>query len=977
VQSKSIARAAASKLAAAQKPAARTAMSQWALPSPLLFMQAVPAGETLNTYASDCVTPKSSFNLGETVCAKVTGAPLGVGGAAAQRLTWVAHNGSVTQASNVTSSTQTSTYLLPTTATQTLGGVTIDNRGTWRVNVSSTTDGSLGSTALFTVHDPAGSFADLMVNQGVNLAASEVGTSGSNGKFGLVVTNLGPDAAQSVTFSEPVPANTTFVSFTQISGPPFSCTPPSVGGTGTVVCTIASLAKDAAANFEFVYQVASAADSVSNTATVSSTTADPDNDDNAADAGVTLPGGTPPSNCSVSCPTDITQDSAPNQLGAVVTYTEPTGSDSSCGAVSCDHPSGSFFPIGQTTVTCEAETGDSCTFKVTINDTRPIVITLNGADPFGVECHTSFVDPGVTATSPDPNATVTVTTSGTVDANTPGTYTITYSATDGTHSATTTRTVNVEDTTPPMITLAGDNPMTVECHSTFTDPGATAATDDCSGNLPAGDIQASSNVDLNVPGTYTVTYTITDPAGNQGAAVRQVHVVDTTPPTIALTGANPMTVECHGTFTDPGATATDTCAGDLTSAITVSGSVNPNAAGAYTLTYTVSDGSNTQTATRTVNVVDTTPPTLTLLGASPMTIECHTGFTDPGATATDSCAGDLTSAITVSGSVNPNAAGTYTLTYTVSDGANSVTATRTVTVVDTTPPTLTLNGANPLTVECHAPFSDPGATATDSCAGNLTGAITVSGSVNPNAVGTYTLTYTVSDGANSRTATRTVNVVDTLAPTLTLNGANPMTVECHTGFTDPGATAADQCAGNLTSAIGVTGSVNPNVVGTYTLSYSVSDGQGHTATATRTVNVVDTTAPTITLNGQTPSMWPPNHKYKTFLVTDFVTGASDGCDSSVGINNVVISKITSDETENGNGDGNTTNDIVIAADCKSVQLRAERDGGGDGRVYTITFRVRDAAGHTTTATGKVVVPHNPGEAVVDSGPHYTVNGSCP
>jgi uncharacterized repeat protein (TIGR01451 family) len=818
-------------------------MSQWALPSPMMFMQAVPAGETINTYASNCVTPKSSFNLGETVCAKVTGAPLGVGGAAAQRLTWVAHNGSVTQAGNITSSTQTSTYLLPTTATQTLGGVTIDNRGTWRVNISSTADGSLGSTALFTVHDPAGSFADLSVNQGVNLAASEVGTTGSNGKFGVVVTNFGPDAALNVTFSEPVPANTIFVSFTQISGPPFICTPPSVGGTGTVICTIASLAKDAAANFEFVYQVAAASESVSNTATVSSTTADPDNDDNAADAGVTLPGGTPPSNCSVSCPTDVTQDSAPNQTGAVVTYTEPTGSDSSCGAVSCDHPSGSFFPIGQTTVTCEAETGDSCTFKVTINDTRPIAITLNGADPFGVECHTSFVDPGVTATSPDPTATVTVTTSGTVDANTPGTYTITYSATDGTHTATATRTVNVEDTVAPAITLAGANPMTVECHSTFTDPGATAATDDCSGDLPAADIQANSNVDPNVPGSYIVTYTITDPAGNLGTAVRQVNVVDTTPPTLTLTGASSMTVECHGTFTDPGATATDTCTGDLTSVIAVSGSVNPNVAGSYALTYTVSDGTNSSTATRTVTVVDTTPPTLTLLGNNPITVECHTSFTDPGATASDSCAGDLTSAIAVSGSVNPNAVGSYTLTYTVSDGANPVTTTRTVNVVDTLAPTIALNGANPMTVECHTGFTDPGATAADQCAGNLTSAIVVSGSVNPNAVGAYTLTYTISDGqGHSATATRTVNVVDTTPPTISCPANVVVYLPANSTATSrvvsyPAVTATDSCSGAATvTSTPASGAVFP--VGTTTVNVTATDASNHTSSCSFTVTVL-------------------------------------------------------------------------------------------------------------------------------------------
>jgi len=146
---------------------------------------------------------------------------------------------------------------------------------------------------------------------------------------------------------------------------------------------------------------------------------------------------------------------------------------------------------------------------------------------------------------------------------------------------------------------------------------------------------------------------------------------------------------------------------------------------------------------------------------------------------------------------------------------------------------------------------------------------------------------------------------------------------------------------------------------------------------TVTVTVIDNTDPTITLNGQTPSMWPPNHKYQTFQVTNFVTGASDNCDSSVGLSSVVIEKVTSDELENSGGDGNTFNDIVIAADCKSVQLRSERDGGSNGRVYTITFRVRDASGNTTKATAKVVVPHNNGSTPVDSGVHYTVTSSCP
>jgi hypothetical protein len=109
-----------------------------------------------------------------------------------------------------------------------------------------------------------------------------------------------------------------------------------------------------------------------------------------------------------------------------------------------------------------------------------------------------------------------------------------------------------------------------------------------------------------------------------------------------------------------------------------------------------------------------------------------------------------------------------------------------------------------------------------------------------------------------------------------------------------------------------------------------------------------------------------------------VASASDHCDPGVDINDVVITKVTSDELDNapGNDDGNTVNDIVIAANCKSVQLRAERNGILNGRVYTVTLKVVDSAGNATTTTRKVSVVVG-GGAAVDSGIAYTVNSSCP
>ncbi len=143
------------------------------------------------------------------------------------------------------------------------------------------------------------------------------------------------------------------------------------------------------------------------------------------------------------------------------------------------------------------------------------------------------------------------------------------------------------------------------------------------------------------------------------------------------------------------------------------------------------------------------------------------------------------------------------------------------------------------------------------------------------------------------------------------------------------------------------------------------------------VTVNDTQAPGLTTNAQTVKLWPPNHKYTTVKVTDLITSVGDNCDAGVGIGSVRISSVTSDEPDNGGGDGNTINDIVIAPDCKTVKLRSERTGNGNGRVYTITFKATDAAGNVSTATAKVTVPHSQnGAAAVDDGPQHTVLGGC-
>ena len=443
----------------------------------------------------------------------------------------------------------------------------------------------------------------------------------------------------------------------------------------------------------------------------------------------------------------------------------------------------------------------------------------------------TFTDPGATATDNyDGDLTSSIVVTGSVDTSQLGTYTLTYNVSDtsGNAAVPVTRTVNVVDTTVPVITLLGDTTVTIEVGATYTDSGATAA-DNYDGDLTSS-IAIVNNVDTSTVGTYTVTYNVSDTSGNAAVPVtRTVNVVDTTVPVITLLGDTTVTIEVGTTYTDSGATAADNYDGDLTSSIAIVNNVDTSTVGTYTVTYNVSDtsGNAAVSVTRTVNVVDTTAPVITLLGDNPMTIEVGTTFTDPGATASDAGDGDLTSSIVVSGSVDTSTIGTYTLTYDVSDtsGNPADSVTRTVNVVDTTVPVITLLGDTTVTIEVGATYTDSGATAADNYDGDLTSSIAIVNNVDTSTVGTYTVTYNVSDTSGNAAVpvTRTVNVVDTTVPVITLLGDTTVTIEVGATYTDSGATAADNYDGDLTSSIAIVNNVDTSTVGTYTVTYNVSD----------------------------------------------------------------------------------------------------------------------------------------------------------
>ncbi len=158
----------------------------------------------------------------------------------------------------------------------------------------------------------------------------------------------------------------------------------------------------------------------------------------------------------------------------------------------------------------------------------------------------------------------------------------------------------------PVITLNGNNPLNVAIGGTFTDPGATAV-DGYGIDISSSIITAGDTVDENTAGTYVITYNVSDEAGNAATEVTRTVIVadDFVAPVITLIGSATMNVEIGGTFTDPGATATDDVDGDITDSIVVAGDiVDVNTAATYIITYDVNDaaGNAATQVTRTVIV---------------------------------------------------------------------------------------------------------------------------------------------------------------------------------------------------------------------------------------------------------------------------------------------------------------------------------------------------------------------------------------
>jgi len=274
-------------------------------------------------------------------------------------------------------------------------------------------------------------------------------------------------------------------------------------------------------------------------------------------------------------------------------------------------------------------------------------------------------------------------------------------------------------------------------------------------------------------------------------------------------------------------------------------------------------------------------------------------------------------------------------------------------VVDATAPTI-LTCASSKTVyagaNCQAAVPDLTGeiVASDNCSASLS----ITQSPAPGTLvepGNTEVALTVKDASgNSRICKATVTVVDATAPTI-VTGASGKTLyagaNCQAVL--PDLTSEIVASDNCSTSLSITQSPIAGTIigpGSTVVTILVKDASGNSATCTATVMVTDTTAPEISpdASANPSTLWPPNHKMVPVTLN---YSATDECDSSPAC--------TLSVTANEGGPA----DWQIL-DAHHVLLRAEREGGGGGRVYSIKITCRDKNNNSSSRIVTVIVPHD-------------------
>ncbi|MBK9982802.1 MAG: T9SS type A sorting domain-containing protein [Saprospiraceae bacterium] len=623
---------------------------------------------------------------------------------------------------------------------------------------------------------------------------------------------------------------------------------------------------------------------------------------------------TPPG---ITCPNDITvqcQSDVPVPNPALVTATDVcspaviTHLADVISNVNCDNQ----FIVSRIYRATDA-CGNSATCTQTIRVFDNIAPMITCPQPITVSCANMVpvANPGL-VTSTD-NCSGVVTNSFVADVITGMTctnrFTISriYRATDVCgNSSTCAQTITVFDNTPPSIACPGD--ITVQCANQVPLPSTTSVTtsDNCGG---VATVTFVSDVFSNQICTnrfdITRTYRAIDECGNSATCAQNIHVFDTTPPSI--TCPVNTTVQCASLvpLPNPGLViATDNCNGlatvtfvdDVISAQTCINRYN------VTRTYrAIDECGNSATCSQTITVFDNMAPFIMCPGN--ITVQCASQVPLPNpllVTASDNCNGLATVSFVDDVISNQTCTNRYNVTRTyraIDECGNSASCSQTITVFDNTVPFILCPGD--ITVQCASlvpPANPTLVTASDNCNGLASVTFVNDVITNQTCTNRYNLirTYRATDECgNSATCAQTITVFDNTVPFIMCPGN--VTVQCASQVPQPNTalvTVSDNCNGIATVTFVGDVTSNQTCVNRFnvTRTYRATDECGNSASCSQTITVFDNTVPFIMCPGdvtvQCASQVPqPN----TALVT-----VSDNCNGIATV--TFVGDVTSNQT---------------------------------------------------------------------------------
>ncbi len=754
--------------------------------------------------------------------------------------------------------------------------------------------------------------------------------------------------------------------------------------------------------------------------------------------------------------------------GNSATYTV-TGNNASA-TVTVD---GTFADTASVTFSINASNADNLAYKIFTDanlngsniaiDTTAPSITLNGANNTLVFTNSTYVDKNATASDAS-YATGSVQVSGVGNVNTAivGNYTLTYTAPvdpAGNIGPVITRTVTVQDAPPINVNSLS---IVSDSGNNYANTGKTVTvtlvTDGTNLNSLTGILLGRSFTNTTTGGSATFTGTVQ--SGDDGDATFSITatnssgnkitltnsditdssyiIIDTIKPVIALTGGNDSVLQGE-TYQDPGTTVSDDGNASYAGSVSAS-SINTSTLGAKTITYTgTADaaGNEPDQITRTVTVF--AKP----LGLNSLTIESNnnvnTSFAKDGDVITVTLAangtignvtgviagnsvtytatGDSASAtVTVNGTFTDTASVTFSINASNADNLaykifTDTNLTGSNIAIDTTAPSITLNGANNTIVIRNQPYEDPNATASD--ASYATGSVQVSGAGNvdttTNAI--YTLTYTAPDdpaGNIGPVITRTVTVQDvppinvnslSIASNSGNNYANESKTVTVTLVTD---------GTNLNSLTGVllgrsftnittggsatfTGTVQSGDDGDATFSITATNSSGNKITLTNSditdssYIIIDTIKPVIALTGGNDSVLQgETYQDPGTTVSDDGNASYAGSVSASSINTSTLGAKTITYTSTADAAGNepdqqTRTVTVLAKPLGLNSLTIESNNNvntsfaKDGDVITVTLVANGTIGNVTgVIAGNSVTYTATGDSALAT---VTVNGT--